>query len=156
MKKKITKIVLECVFYIALLFVPFIFANYFLTNYYLENGKFFWNLDTLLRVALEWLSVIIVSLLIRKKNKGVVSENLERSKKVFIVSLVMWVVLTISVNWGSYPDLYGTISNTLGVFDNWHLALAVTWEQYFNGMFFMSCLMSVTICFFNKKYFKKS
>ena len=84
MKKKLTKTVLECIFSIALIFVPFIFANYFLTNYYLENGKFFWNLDTLLIVALEWLSVIIVSFVIRKKNKGVVSENLEQSKKVFV------------------------------------------------------------------------
>lgn len=156
MSKKLSKTVLEGIFSIALLFVPFIFANYFLTNYYLENDRAFWDYDVLVVIVLEWLSVVIVSLVIRKKNKGVIVENPEQSKKVFWVSFVIWIILTISVLWGEYSDFYGMISSSLGVFDDWHLALAVMWEQYLNGMFFMSCLMSIAICFFNKKYFKKS
>lgn len=156
MKKIISKTVLECILYIALLFIPFVFANYFITDYYLDNNRFLWDFDALLLTVLKWISVIVVAIFIRKKKQSVILENSDFSKKIFWISFVIWIILTISVNWGEYPDVYGMISSSLGFFDNWPLLLAVTWEQYLDGTFFSSILLCVVICFFNRKYFKKS
>jgi hypothetical protein len=155
MKKSISKTILECLISIVLLFIPFVFANYFITNYYLENNKFFWDYDALMLTALKWISVVIISLVIRKKKQNVILENLEHSKKVFFISLVLFVVFGIFVLPNGYANIYGMISSSIGVFEEWPLALVVTWEQYLNGTFLVTSLMSVAICFFNKNCFSK-
>jgi hypothetical protein len=155
MKKSISKTILECLISIVLLFIPFVFANYFITNYYLENNKFFWDYDALMLTALKWISVVIISLVIRKKKQNVILENLEHSKKVFFISLVLFVVFGIFVLPNGYANIYGMISSSIGVFEEWPLALVVTWEQYLNGTFLVTSFMSVAICFFNKNCFSK-
>ena len=105
--------------------------------------------------ALKWISVVIISLVIRKKKQNVILENLEHSKKVFFISSVLFVVFGIFVLSNGYANVYGMISSSIGVFEEWPLALVVTWEQYLNGTFLVTSLMSVAICFFNKNCFSK-
>lgn len=147
------KILLTCFFLVLLLFIPFIFANYFLTNYYLENDRTIFDNDILVIMVLEWLSAIAVSLVIRKKNQNFVSENFDYSKKVFLVSLALFVLLGLFILLDGYAEIFGEISWSLGIFDEWPLALAVTWERYLDGTFFLCVLMCITICFFRKEYF---
>lgn len=156
MKKKTAKTILECFISILLLFIPFIFANYFITSYYLENDKFFWDYDILVIMALEWLSAIAVSLVIRKKNKNAVSENFELSKKIFFITSALFIVIGVFVLLDGYAELYGKILSSSGILDEWPLALIVIWEQYLDGTFLLTFLMSIAICFYNKTYFGKN
>lgn len=148
-----SKMFSNCFLSMLLLFVPFVFANYFLTSYYLENDKPIFDNDILVITVLEWISVVAVSLVIRKKNQNFVSENFDYSKKVFLISSVLFVVIGLFVLLDGYANVYGMISSSLGVFDEWPLALVVTWEQYLDGTFFLCVLMCITICFFKKEYF---
>ena len=147
------KMISFCVLSIFLIFVPFIFANYFTINYYLENDKFIWDYDYLVIMVSEWISVFIASLVIRKKSKNVILENSEQSKKVFKISTVLFIVLGSFVLLDWYSEVFSRISHQFGVYDEWPLALAVTWEQYLDGTFFLCVLMCITICFFRKEYF---
>lgn len=146
-----SKMFSNCFLSMLLLFVPFVFANYFFTSYYLENDKPVFACDILVIMALEWLSAIAVSLVIRKKNQNFVSENFDYSKKVFLISSVLFVVIGLFVLLDGYANVYGMISSSLGVFDEWPLALVITWEQYLDGTFFLAILLCMSIGFIPKK-----
>ena len=142
-----------CALITLLIFLFFLPIEIFLINYYEVNGKNLFVYDYAVIRILKYICIVIAGLILNKKTKFVRSIDENKTQKVFILGFFIWVILTNSVFWGSYPDFYGTISWSLGVFDEWPLALAVTWEQYLDGTFFLCVLMCITICFFRKEYF---
>lgn len=152
MTTKNNNIMLKSLLFIVLLFVPFVFANYFIIDYYFKNGEYFFVYDSIILTALKIVSVIAVGLFIRLKN-GYNNETTNSKIKygiwgAFAVMLILFIT-------GIYPDLYNTITMSLGIMDNAPLFIKVIWEQLLDGTFFLAILLCMSIGFIPKKSIKE-
>lgn len=146
-----------CALITLLIFLFFLPIENFLIDYYEVNGKKLFVYDYAFVRILKYIFIVIAGLVLNKKTKSVRNIDENKTQKVFISSFVIWVILTISVFWGSYPDFYGILTGTLGL-DNteyYPRFLIVAWNELFNGNFFCCVLACVTICFFNVDFIKK-